>query len=284
MHMQPMKKKLFTRRTILRLGVYGGGAAALGYTALVEPFWLELVERKLPVPNLPGRLEGKTLVQISDLHASSRVSTSYLVESLQRVATLKPDIVVYTGDFISLDEGTEKSMADVFPHLPTGTVGTAAILGNHDYGVNWAEESWAQKIIGALDASGVPVLRNGVMDIGGLQVLGLDDSWAEKIDLAKGLAGLDQKKASLVLSHNPDTVDQGDWSAYRGWILAGHTHGGQCKPPFLPPPVLPVVNKRYTAGHFPLSGGRDLYINRALGYLHQVRFNVRPEVTVFTLC
>lgn len=102
MHMQPMKKKLFTRRTILRLGVYGGGAAALGYTALVEPFWLELVERKLPVPNLPGRLEGKTLVQMSDLHASSRVSTSYLVESLQRVATLKPDIVVYTGDFISL--------------------------------------------------------------------------------------------------------------------------------------------------------------------------------------
>ena len=27
----------------------------------------------------------------------------------------------------------------------------------------------------------------------------------------------------------------------------------------------------------------NLYINRALGYLRQVRFNVRPEVTVFTL-
>jgi hypothetical protein len=45
-----------------------------------------------------------------------------------------------------------------------------------------------------------------------------------------------------------------------------------------------VINKRYTAGHFPLSGGRDLYINRALGFLHQVRFNVRPEVTIFELC
>lgn len=284
MHSQAMKKKLFTRRNILRLSVYGGGAATLGYTALVEPFWLELVERKLPIANLPEALNGKTLVQISDLHASSRVSTSYLIESLRRVAALKPDIVVYTGDFISLDEGTDQSMADVFPHLPKGTSGTAAILGNHDYGENWAEEEWAQKVIAALDVLGIPVLRNQVRDIAGLQVLGLDDSWAEKIDLAKGLAGLDPQKASLILSHNPDTVDQGDWSTYQGWILAGHTHGGQCKPPFLPPPVIPVINKRYTAGHFPLSGGRDLYINRALGYLHQVRFNVRPEVTIFTLC
>ena len=174
-------------------------------------------------------------------------------------------------------------MANVFPHLPTGSIGTAAILGNHDYGVNWAEEAWAQKIIAALDRQGIPVLRNEVLEIGGLQVLGLDDSWAEKIDLVKGLSGLDSGRAALALSHNPDTVDQGDWSGYKGWILSGHTHGGQCKPPFLPPPLLSVVNRRYSSGHFKLSGGRDLYINRALGYLHQVRFNVRPEVTVFTL-
>ncbi len=268
----------------MRLGVYGGGAATLGYTALLEPFWLELVERKLPVSHLPERLIGKTLVQISDIHASSRVSTDYLIESLQKVASLRPDIVVYTGDFISLDEGTESSMSAVFPHLPTGTLGSAAVLGNHDYGRNWAEEEWALKIIGALNAQGIPTLRNEVLEIAGLQVLGLDDSWAEKIDLPRGLSQLNPEKASLVLSHNPDTVDQGNWNAYKGWILSGHTHGGQCKPPFLPPPILPVINKRYTAGHFPLSEKRDLYINRALGYLHQVRFNVRPEVTVFTLC
>lgn len=283
MHKQTMKRKLFTRRRILRLAVYGGGAATLGYTALGEPFWLELVERKLPIRNLPAGLKGKTLVQISDIHASGRVSESYLIESFRRVNDLRADIIVYTGDFITLDEQTEGSMARVFPHLPKGRIGTAAILGNHDYGVNWAQEEWAQKVIGALDPLGIPVLRNEVMDVGGLQILGLDDSWADRIDLAKGLASLERERASVVLSHNPDTVDQGDWSPYKGWILSGHTHGGQCKPPFLPPPILPVTNKLYTSGHFELSGGRDLYINRALGYLHQVRFNVRPEVTVFTL-
>lgn len=263
--------------------MYGGGAATLGYTGLIEPFWLELVERMLPVKNLPSGLSGKSLVQISDLHVGGRVSSEFLIESLDRVAELKPDIVVYTGDFISLDDTTETEMAKVFPHLPKGRIGTAAILGNHDYGINWAEEEWAQRVIRTLGRHGIPVLRNEVLELAGLQILGLDDSWAEKIDLEKGLAALNAGAPAIVLSHNPDTVDQGDWSTYRGWVLAGHTHGGQCKPPFLPPPILPVVNKRYTAGHFPLSGGRDLYINRALGFLHQVRFNVRPEVTAFEL-
>ena len=72
-------------------------------------------------------------------------------------------------------------------------------------------------------------------------------------------------------------------NGYKGWILSGHTHGGQCKPPFLPAPMLPVKNKRYSAGQFELSGERNLYINRALGHLWQVRFNVRPEITIFTL-
>ena len=37
------------------------------------------------------------------------------------------------------------------------------------------------------------------------------------------------------------------WGDYQGWVLAGHTHGGQCKAPFLPPPLLPVKNARYAA-------------------------------------
>jgi predicted MPP superfamily phosphohydrolase len=68
-----------------------------------------------------------------------------------------------------------------------------------------------------------------------------------------------------------------------GWILSGHTHGGQCKAPFLPPPLLPVRNRRYTQGEFRLSGNRSMYINRGVGHLLPVRINVRPEVTLFEL-
>jgi predicted MPP superfamily phosphohydrolase len=97
------------------------------------------------------------------------------------------------------------------------------------------------------------------------------------------LPTLARDRAAIVLSHNPDTVDLPVWGDYAGWILSGHTHGGQCRPPFLPPPILPVRNARYTAGVFDLSGNRRLYINRGIGHLLRVRFNVRPEVTVHEL-
>jgi predicted MPP superfamily phosphohydrolase len=44
-----------------------------------------------------------------------------------------------------------------------------------------------------------------------------------------------------------------------------------------------VKNKRYTAGAFAFGPGRQVYINRGVGHLLQVRFNVRPEITCFTL-
>ena len=48
--------------------------------------------------------------------------------------------------------------------------------------------------------------------------------------------------------------------------------------------MLPVTNRRYTSGAFDLSRGRQLYISRGVGtVMYPVRFNVRPEVTVFTL-
>ena len=85
------------------------------------------------------------------------------------------------------------------------------------------------------------------------------------------LAALDPRRPAIVLSHNPDSLDLPIWGALTGWVLAGHTHGGQCRPPFLPPPILPVRNRRYTAGPFDVAPGRTLYVNRGLGHMIPVR-------------
>jgi hypothetical protein len=130
---------------------------------------------------------------------------------------------------------------------------------------------------------GITVLRNQVLDVEGLQIVGLDDLWAKHFAPQEVLHRLDVTRAAIALSHNPDTVDLPVWGGYDGWILAGHTHGGQCRPPFLPPPVLPVRNRRYTSGEFQLAGNRQLYISRGVGHSLPVRFNARPEVTLFEL-
>jgi predicted MPP superfamily phosphohydrolase len=239
--------------------------------------------RTLPVRHLPRSLEGRTLVQISDVHVGVQVDDEYLVETFRRVAGLGPDIVVMTGDFISYHDRILDQVSAVYRHFPHGRLATLAVLGNHDYGPDWSHPELARALIDTVAPFGIAVLRNQICEVEGLQIVGLDDWWARRFRPAQAFARLDLRRAAVVLSHNPDTVDLPGWKGYDGWVLSGHTHGGQCKPPFLPAPLLPVRNKRYTAGEFAISGNRRLYISRGVGHLLQVRFNARPEVTVFTL-
>ncbi len=253
------------------------------YTWRIEPHRLEIVRRPLAIRGLPAALVGRSLVQISDVHVGPRVDDDYVRMTFRRVADLGPDIVVFTGDFISYHERVFDQLADVYRFFPRGRMATIAILGNHDYGPNWAHPEIAARVVEAVHSFGITVLRNEATEIEGLQIGGFDDFWAKQFRPAPIVKALNTARAAIVLSHNPDTVDLSVWDGYEGWILSGHTHGGQCKPPFLPPPLLPVRNRRYTAGEFELSGNRRLYINRGVGHLLQVRFNVRPEVTVFEL-
>jgi hypothetical protein len=276
---------LLSRRAFLRLA--GSSMAAAGgvglYAWRVEPRWLEIVRRPLPIRGLPAPLAGRTLVQISDLHVGPRVDDDYVRTTFRRVAELRPDIVVLTGDLMSYHGGVFEQLSDVYRDVPRGRLATLATLGNHDYGPGWSHPEIAQRLVDAVRPFGITVLRNQIQEVEGLLIVGLDDWWARRFDAAAAFSHLEPRRAALVLSHNPDTVDKPGWDSYEGWILSGHTHGGQCKPPFLPPPLLPVANKRYTAGEFELTGNRRLYINRGLGHLLHVRFNVRPEVTLFEL-
>jgi hypothetical protein len=140
----------------------------------------------------------------------------------------------------------------------------------------------AEKVVGIARDAGVTMLLNEAAVIGGLQFIGIDDLWSPRFDPAVVLAQKGGDDSTLALCHNPDGADRPVWGDYEGWILAGHTHGGQCKPPFLPP-LLPVVNRRNVAGEVALSGNRRMYISRGVGHLLRVRFNVRPEVTIFEL-
>jgi predicted MPP superfamily phosphohydrolase len=277
---------MLTRRHFLRAGLGAAGAvAATGlYTWQIEPHWLEMVHRDLPIKGLAPQLAGKTLVQMSDLHIGPQVSDAYLIHTLKRVRALQPDYIVMTGDWVSYrGDQTIAQMKNVLKFLPQGRLGTIGILGNHDYGPTFGNMEVARKVCGTAEDAGVLVLRNEAARVGGLTFVGLDDYWSPRYDPEIVIHRHQDDGGTLVLCHNPDACDSPVWGNYSGWILAGHTHGGQCKPPFLPPPLLPVNNRRYTRGEFALSGDRRLYINSGVGHLIQVRFNVRPEVTVFKL-
>jgi len=238
----------------------------------------------MPIKNLPKELIGKTVMQTSDVHVGNRFNYEYIIDSFKKAHLYNPDFVVYTGDFVSYETLEQfDQLEKIFKHVVHGKLGTAGILGNHDYGLDWLEPDVADKISSILDKAGVTILRNEEMSFSRLHIIGIDDYWGTNFNPVKIMNNYDDKKANLVLCHNPDVCDLNVWNNYKGWILAGHTHGGQVKPPFLNPPLLPVKNKRYPSGEIDLHDGRTLYINRALGNIHQVRFNVRSEITLFEL-
>ncbi len=278
-----MKRRTFVKKsfwTLTTLGVLGGL-----YSWQIEPFWVEFVKQKMPVKNLPKHLIGKTLMQISDIHIGKRFDFYYIVKTFEKAKQYNPDFVVYTGDFVTThkDKVQYNDLKLVLKNCVRGKIGTVGILGNHDYGKNWAQPAVANKIAQLAGENKIQMLRNEHLEIEGLNFIGFDDYWGLNFNPGHVMSKFDKLKSNIVLCHNPDVCDLNVWGDYQGWILSGHTHGGQVKPPFLDAPIVPVKNKKYTSGKFDLSNGRTLYINRALGHLWQIRFNVRPEITIFEL-
>lgn len=238
----------------------------------------------MPIGNLPENLIGNTLMQISDIHIGNRFDFNYIIDSFKKAQEYAPDFVVYTGDYVSYENEEQiDQLHKVLKYAVKGSKSTFGILGNHDYGHDWSEQNVADTISEVLFNADIHVLQNAQANAEGLNFIGLDDHWGLNFDPESILKHVDSEASNIVLCHNPDVCDLDVWNGYRGWILSGHTHGGQCKPPFLRAPMLPVKNKNYAQGQVDLEDGRILYVNRALGHLWQVRFNVRPEITLFEL-
>jgi predicted MPP superfamily phosphohydrolase len=293
--------RITRRRVLCSFALAAAGAGV--WARFFEPHWLQVVHRTLHVPNLPRHLVGKRLIQLSDFHIG-RTDSNYLARVLQRANDLQPDMLALTGDFINHDApGAVDEVGRLMSLLQPTPLGTFACLGNHDYGHAWKQTKVADRVAAMVRSTGITLLRNQKIEVCAstrkpalqgpvsadepsaptLQIVGLDDLWSPRYNPAEILSTINAARPAICLCHNPDMCDHDVWQNFRGVILSGHTHGGQCKPPFLPPPLLPVFNRKYVAGEYIIDANKSLYINRGVGHTLAVRFNCRPEITVFTL-
>ncbi len=242
----------------------------------MEPHWLEVVERRLPVADLPQDLAGSRLVQLSDLHIGPRVDDDYLLRSFQRVKEMAPEFVIYTGDFTSYEAQVFEHAQRMFSHLPLGSRGTFGILGNHDYGLRWSQANVAERIAGLATDVGVRVLRNELVECGGLHIVGLDDIWARRFDLAAGIGALPARAAAIVLSRRLDTSGPASASRDVRLMSAAATaqgragHRGGTKSAEIPNPVFSACLRS------------TLRLNRAA--IREPMLTLMAELTLETNC
>lgn len=99
----------------------------------IEPRLIQVSERTLFLPKLHDALDGFKILQFSDLHFSKNTSSRFLEKLYRKISLAKPDLIVFTGDFLcqSRLENGEKLLHFLNKiHAPYGCY---AILGNHDY-------------------------------------------------------------------------------------------------------------------------------------------------------
>lgn len=259
----------------------------------------------IPIRDLPERLQGTVIVQLSDFHYDGeRLPQRLLRDAIATIPTLNPDLIVFTGDFITNEPdpiyelaAQLSPIAKVFP--------TYAILGNHDN--YWPTAN--QTVTQALTDINITVLWNQIAYPFGrdLALVGLADYY-HKDFTPKVLDQLPSTLPRIVLSHNPDTAQH--MTPWRIDLqLSGHTHGGQVvipgvgnlakhwfkfrkrlpkllrksKIPYLSDRCANVVDNWDWAMGLHSVSQNLLYVNRGLGSYAPGRLFCNPEITAITL-
>lgn len=252
---------------------------------------LAIVEEELDLPR--WKRTPMRVALLSDLHVGGRhIDLDFLDRVVAGVTDLNPELILLAGDFLNTgrvgDPRVEPEL--VAEHLARldATLGVYAVLGNHDWKFD------GPRVRRALETWGIQVLENESLILkrgcGPIRLVGIGDKMTHNAQPAQAFREAEPVDGpTIVFTHSPDVFPEieGLGSETTGVVisLAGHTHGGQVKLPWLGTPIVPsAFGSRFVRGHI-IEGDEHYYVTSGIGTSRlPIRFGVRPEVLVLTLC
>lgn len=187
--------------------------------------------RKIKINNskVPKVFNDFKIIFISDMHYGRGFSSKRLMNIVNRINEIEPDIIIIGGDYLDI---SVKSKRDVSRYLDKeiqelkklkAKLGIFTVLGNHDY------FRGKEYLLKKLHSNSFKILKNTkeLISKGGdtIEIIGVDD-------LLEGIPDANILKETsnnftIAISHNPDF-----FSDYKNDInydlgFSGHTHGGQ---------------------------------------------------------
>jgi predicted MPP superfamily phosphohydrolase len=272
-----MNRRKFLKRTGLAVL---GGALGVSYS-LMEAKWLGVNYINLVVPNLPAAFKGKRVAFLADFHHGPYVPLDYIRHAVAMTTALNPDMILLGGDY------PHRGIKYVAPCIREiaclrAPLGMYAVLGNHDH-----YDNAAPVVKAALRDARIPELTNAGLwvehDGARLWVCGVGDFWRDTQDLAAALGPTTLGDAVILLSHNPDYVEE-IYDPRVGIVLSGHTHGGQVNLPIIGAPIVPSIYGQKFAHGLVQGPVAPVFVTRGIGTITPpVRLLCRPEIVLATL-
>jgi hypothetical protein len=255
----------------------------LAYIFLLEPNWIDVTRHDVWFKRLPPEFDGLVVAQLSDLHIASYGFRERRL--LTALAKAKPGLIVITGDFIT--PGSDRAavlrfLKDLRPLDPP--FGVWAVLGNHEH--TDLPVLGHEEMRQFFNEANIALLVNDAGRIGRgldtLTLIGVDDPYTGHDRLWEALKGMQRTPFAILLSHSPEIFFKADLARF-DLVLAGHTHGGQVRLPWVGPVWLPEGSESYEAGWFAGSSAK-MFVSRGIGTSTlPIRFLCRPELPLITL-
>ena len=223
--------------------------------------------------DLPADANHLRIVFLSDIHWGFWYSDGDLNNLIATVNSLRPDIVLFGGDYATDHESalrffrTMQNLVKI--HARYGIYG---VPGETDCG----EDSQDRLLLSeAMTNAGIIPLINKAEYIqigsGRICIAGLDDINAGKPDLRSLVSSISNADYVIFLAHNPSVIADAQQtrnaSGSLSWFnlgLFGHTHGGQMKLFSHLLGIAEAVPDRYVSGWF-TENRVDLLVSRGVG-------------------
>lgn len=295
---EPAKEPDPSRRRLLLGGAAIGASApvlTLAYATLVEPFDLRVRRYRVPIDGLPPAFHGLRVVQITDTHLGPRVPAWHIRDSVERALSLRPELIVLTGDYVHRGSTRVPESANLLAPLVASGVPVVGVLGNHDH-----YTGNPRRVRRELRRVGVHVLHNQSVYLapnrtlrahaepGSLGIAGVDDLGSGEADPLAALADIPAETPRLLLSHNPDLAESAaliaPGSPRVDLMLSGHTHGGHVALPLLGRPIsTSPFGQKYAHG-LVRGPACPVLISAGVGMsILPVRLGVPPEIVLVEL-
>lgn len=213
--------------------------------------------------------DGLKIAHLSDIHFDNDLNIKNFKKIIKDVNKKKPDIIVLTGDLLS-DEISEELSNELISIMNTleATSGKYIIDGNHDYKYKKWDEL-AEECGFTIINDTYEVIYQDSYDY--IFLAGVSNNTytektiEEKMEVTFNFMNSEEFNSTfnILLLHEPDFVKDIDYSKF-DLILAGHSHNGQVRLPFIGAFYTPTHSKIYYKPYYSLETS-DLYISSGIG-------------------